>query len=57
VREYLGRLEAVTAEDVQRVAAQILPDDNRVVIEYVTTATPDADEAADGDDDAEEAAA
>lgn len=57
VREYLGRLEAVTAEDVQRVAAQILPDDNRVVIEYVTTATPDADEAAGGDGDAEEAAA
>lgn len=62
VREYLARLEAVTAEDVQRVAALILPDDNRVVIEYVTSATPDADPA-DGADtdgagtDAEEAGA
>ena len=60
VREYLGRLEAVTAEDVQRVAALILPDDNRVVIEYVTSATPDADEAdesAESAADAEEAGA
>ena len=59
VREYLSRLEAVTAEDVHRAAALILPDDNRVVIEYVTTATPEAGEAdeADTDGDAEEAAA
>jgi predicted Zn-dependent peptidase len=56
VREYLARLEAVTAEDVQRVAAEILPDDNRVVIEYVTSATPgDAEDGADEADDAEEA--
>jgi zinc protease len=56
VREYLGRLEAVTAEDVQRVAAQILPDDNRVVIEYVTSAASgDAEGEADGAGDAEEA--
>ncbi|MEY9934344.1 zinc protease [Catenulispora sp. GP43] len=56
VREYLGRLEAVTAEDVQRVAAQILPDDNRVVIEYVTSATSgDAEGDADDAGDAEEA--
>jgi predicted Zn-dependent peptidase len=48
VREYLARLEAVTAEDVQRVAALILPDDNRVVIEYVTTGSDagEADESA-----------
>ncbi|MEY9891871.1 zinc protease [Catenulispora sp. MAP5-51] len=56
VREYLGRLEAVTAEDVQRVAAQILPDDNRVVIEYVTSAaSDDAEGSEDGADDAQEA--
>jgi predicted Zn-dependent peptidase len=52
VREYLARLEAVTAEDVQRVAALILPDDNRVVIEYVTTAAgeDDADAAEKGEE-------
>ena len=50
VRDYLRRLEAVTAEDVQRVAALVLPDDNRVVIEYV----PTPDETA-GDETAEEA--
>ena len=56
VREYLGRLEAVTAQDVQRAAALILPDDNRVVIEYVTSATPDAETDGDaGADDAQEA--
>ncbi|WP_323747133.1 M16 family metallopeptidase [Catenulispora pinisilvae] len=56
VREYLERLEAVTAEDVQRVAALILADDNRVIIEYTTNATSDAD-AADGaaDDSADTA--
>ncbi|NUP52403.1 MAG: insulinase family protein [Catenulispora sp.] len=46
VREYLARLDAVTAEDVQRLAALILPADNRVVIEYVKPASPDAAEEA-----------
>ena len=42
IRDYLGKLDAVTAEDVHRVAALVLPGNNRVVIEYVPTA-PDAD--------------
>ncbi|MBW8803643.1 MAG: insulinase family protein [Catenulisporales bacterium] len=46
VREYLPRLEAVTAEDVQRAAALILPEDNRVVVEYVTPGTATEDDAA-----------
>jgi predicted Zn-dependent peptidase len=35
VRDYLAKLAAVTAEDVHRIAALVLPEDNRVVIEYV----------------------
>ena len=54
VREYLGRLDAVTASDVQALAARILPEDNRVVIEYVPTSTDEADG---GTDDTEAAAA
>ena len=44
VRDYLARLDAVTAEDVQQAAALILPDDNRVVIEYVKPVPGDAAE-------------
>jgi zinc protease len=43
VRTYLEQLEAVTAEDVQAAAARILPEDNRVVIEYVPTPDAEAD--------------
>ncbi|MFL6115282.1 MAG: M16 family metallopeptidase [Catenulispora sp.] len=62
VHEYLPRLEAVTAEEVQRAAALILPADNRVVVEYVTPAKATGDDPAAADADrpngaAEEAAA
>ncbi|NUR31072.1 MAG: insulinase family protein, partial [Catenulispora sp.] len=57
VQEYLERLEAVTAEDVQRAAALILPDDNRVVIEYVKPAPGETASAAPSDAEVAEAEA
>ncbi|NUR60602.1 MAG: insulinase family protein [Catenulispora sp.] len=56
VREYLARLDAVTVEDVQAVAALILPADNRVVIEYVQPESPDAESESDAESDAESGA-
>jgi len=34
VRDQLRRLDLVTADDVQRMAGLVFPEDNRVVVEY-----------------------
>jgi predicted Zn-dependent peptidase len=42
-RDYLARVQAVTAEDVERAAALILPPENRVIVEYVPVPAEDSE--------------
>jgi zinc protease len=46
VNDDIGRIQAVSAEDVQRVARKYLPDDRRVTIRYVSEKLRPAGEAA-----------
>jgi zinc protease len=46
VNDDIGRLQSVTAQDVQRVARKYLPDDRRVTIRYVSDKQRPAGEAA-----------